>query len=414
MVAIERRGRQPLRWAAAFSTFVAALGIASLARADAGTAGEDKPAWVVEWKDGFRVESSDKRFKLKFGGRIHADWSFADPDEATEAAFGPIRDGNEFRRARIYFSGVVYEKVEFKAEYDFAGGEAAFKDVYVGFLETPVGDIRVGHFKEPFSFEELTSSNDIVFVERSLPNVFAPSRNTGLMFHDHMGDRLTWAAGIFREADDFGTTQDAEGKSNWTARVTGLPLYGEKRLLHLGLSASRKDLGRDRFRFRQRPEAHLSPRLVDTGAFAADRVQLLDGEAVFVSGRFWAASEYTWARADASPLEDPTFSGAYQQVGVFLTGERRAYDTEHGVFGKQKPARDLGRGPGAWEIALRHSTLDLNDGALSGGKLESWTLALNGYLNPVTRLMINYVDSEREDLPDVGARFLSVRLRLVF
>ncbi len=395
---------------------VVGLGVVFWVLAPAGAIASegDKPSWSVLWKDGFRVESADGHFKLKFGGRIQADWSFSDPDEALETAFGPIRDGNEFRRARLFVSGTVYERVEFKAQYDFAGGEAAFKDVYIGILDTPAGNIRVGHFKEPFSLEELTSSKYIAFLERSLPNVFAPSRNVGLMFHDHVGERFSWAAGVFRESDDFGTTADGEGKANVTARITGLPIYGDNRLLHLGLSLSRKDLGRGTFRFRQRPEVRLSPRLVDTGSFEAESVQLVAGEVALVAQRFWAASEYTVARADARALGDPSFSGAYVQAGVFLTDDRRRYDTSQAVFDRQKPARNFGQGAGAWEVAARFSTLDLTDGAVEGGELESWSLALNWYLNPVTRLLLDYVSAQRTDLAEGRASFALVRFQVDF
>ncbi len=64
------------------------------------------------------------------------------------------------------------------AQYDFAGGDADFKDVYVGLKKLPgVGTLKVGHFKEAFGLEELTSSKYITFIERSLPTeAFAPSR----------------------------------------------------------------------------------------------------------------------------------------------------------------------------------------------------------------------------------------------
>ena len=54
----------------------------------------------------------------------------------------------------------------------------------------------------------MTSSRFNTFLERSLLNVFAPDRNTGLQVRDQVAERLTWAVGAFREADDFGDTED--------------------------------------------------------------------------------------------------------------------------------------------------------------------------------------------------------------
>ena len=80
-----------------------------------------------------------------------------------------ITSGALFRRARIQLSGTVYKYFDFKWEYDFAGGEPKFKDVYLGATSVPyLQRIQVGHFKEPFSLEELTSDNDTTFMERGL------------------------------------------------------------------------------------------------------------------------------------------------------------------------------------------------------------------------------------------------------
>ena len=79
------------------------------------------------------------------------------------------------------------------------------------------------------------------------------------------------------------------------------------------------------------------------------------------------------------------------------TGNR---DTEHhgGYFDRTKPAANfLQGGPGAWEIAARYSTLDLQSGLIQGGELDDLTIALNWYWNPHIRLMFNYVNAEVED-----------------
>ncbi len=376
---------------------------------------EQSDEWEIKWKNGFQFNSPDSQFKLKFGGRVQADFSFADPDAAIEGLLGPIEDGSEFRRARIFVSGTIYGNIEFKTQFDFAGGDADFNDVYIGVLDTPVGNIRIGHFFEPFSLEQHTSSKYITFLERGLPNVFVPARNVGVMFHDTVGDRLLWAAGVFREADGVGFSS-GDGKLNVTARVAGLPINadGGRKLLHLGLSLSRKDLGESLFRFRQRPEAHLSPRFVDTRSFAAESVDLLALEAAVNIGSFHAQGEFMSADADASALGDPSFDGFYVQAGYFFTGEHRPYTLKQAGFGRLKPKRIFGKdgGGGAWEIAARYSTLDLNDRAIGGGELDDFTLAINWYLNPVTRLQFNYVTADLQDVGD--ADFMLVRMQIDF
>ena len=48
-------------------------------------------------------------------------------------------------------------------------------------------------------------------------------------------------------------------------------------------------------------------------------------------------------------------------------------------------------GPGAWEVAVRYSHIDLNDGDTIGGKEHNITAAVNWYMNPNIRILFNYV-----------------------
>lgn len=387
-----------------------ALAFSAAARAD------DKEAatWKLRWDDTFKLDSPDGRFKLQFGGRVQLDATFADPDAAIETAFGAVDDGTELRRARLYFSGTVYKQVEFKIEYDFATGDAVADDVYVGLKDTAIGGVRIGHMKEPFSLEEMTSSKYSTFIERSLPTVFAPSRNVGVMVHD-AGERYTWAAGAFRESDEFALSS-GDGLLNLTGRVTGMPVYrDDAHLLHLGLGVSRKDLGDDLFRFRQRPEAHLTPRFVDTGSFAAADVRLWDLELAVVWDAFWAAAEVIGAEADATAIGDPSLRGSYVQAGYFLTRQHRPYRRDHGDFGRLKLGEDetFGEGgKGAWEVAVRYSTLDLTDAGVAGGRIDDVTVALNWYLNSASRFMLDFVHSDVEDVGE--ASFVLVRAQVEF
>ena len=364
------------------------------------------PQWKAYWENGLRVESADKFFGVKMGGRIMYDFAFFGQNDGITDRFGLLADGNEFRRSRLFVSGLLHRQVEFKAQYDFAGGQSAVKDVYVGVVKIPVlGGFRVGHFKEPFSLETHTSSKYITFMERSLPNVFGPERSGGAALHNQvLQNRLTWALGAFRDTDPFGDRSG--GKFHFTGRLTGLPWYqdGGEKLLHLGLGYSRRRFDGESISISQRPEAHLAPKLVNTGGFVAAAADLLGVEAALVYGPVSLQTEYIRSDLAAPAASNPNLHGFYLQGSVFLTGEHRRYDTRGGGFGRVRPKRNLFKatgGPGAWEAAIRYSQLDLDNGALTGGELENLTLGLNWYLNPITRVMWNYVRSEREDVGEV-------------
>ena len=361
---------------------------------------EAKEDLNVYWKDGLRLTGED--FQFKIGGRIMLDFAFFDED----ASVGDIEDATEFRRARLYFAGLIYNNVDFKAQYDFAGGDADFKDVYIGYKGVELGHIKVGHFKEAFSLEELTSSKYITFMERSLPiEAFAPSRNTGIGINSTaLDDKLTWAVGLFRETDGFG---EGEG-SDWnvTGRITGLPVQSEEMLLHVGLALSYKNTSE--VQYRSRPESHLAPRVVDTDGFTADNVSLVGLESALVCGPFSLQGEYILSSPDmAAGVADPDFSGYYLCASYFLTGEQRKYKASSGTFSRVKPNENVGVGPGAWEVGARYSSLDLTDAGIAGGEIDDITLGVNWYLNPNTRVMLNYVmaDADAGDVNVIQTRF---------
>lgn len=389
----------------------AAARLAEAQRAAERTA--EKPAeWTFEWDNGFKLERADGSFALKFGGRAQLDgaaiWESSGlDDDLTALGEDGQGDGVEFRRARIFFEGTVYERLFFKAQYDFAGGDPEFKDVYIGLKELgPLGSVRVGQFKEPFFLNEQTSSNYITFMERALPNAFLPEfRNVGVMAMNTAAEqRFLWQAGVFRATDDFGDAFSTFSDTDWDAalRLSGLPLWSEDggRFLHLGAAYIHRFRGEEA-RFQQRPESHLAGRFVDTMSLDASDVDIVGAELAWVNGPLSIQSEYTHAFVNGDGgQENVDFWGAYGQVSYFLTGEHRPYELGSGKFGRIKPRAnfDPARGHwGAFELAARFSYLDLDDRSVRGGELWDVTAGLNWYLFPNARIMLNYVHADVSD-----------------
>jgi len=379
-------------------------------------AGADPTDFRVYWKEGLNLATLDENFKLKIGGRLQTDWFWSSEDDAIKLDVGEQEDGVEVRRARLYFSGLIYDNLEYKLQLDFAGGDADLKDAYLGLTDFPLGKLRMGHFKEPFSLDELTSSKYITFLERALPNIFAPGRNMGFMLHNTSPeDRMTTAIGVFRNTDDYGEDVD-DGGYNITGRITALPIYQDKgaHLLHVGAAYSYRNPD-DSIRYRQRPEAHLTDRFVDTGSFAGDQVDLAGLEAAWVNGPLSLQGEYMLANADRlGGGSDVDFDGYYVQVSYFLTGEHRSYKTSAGAFSRIKPKENYSAagGSGAWEAKARYSGLDLSDKDVTGGELDNISAGLNWYLNPNTKIMWDYVHAEKDNIGE--ADMLMMRLQFDF
>src|SRR5258706_4660219 len=121
------------------------------------------------------IRSAAGDFQLNFGGFAHFDL------RGYGAGSHPP---NTFlvRRARLFIDGKVAKYYEYKVEADFADtSSTVLRDGWVRIHRWDPFQVQIGHFKEPFSQEELRGDPAQDFVERSLANVLAPSRSPGIM-----------------------------------------------------------------------------------------------------------------------------------------------------------------------------------------------------------------------------------------
>jgi len=78
-------------------------------------------------------------------------------------------------------------------------------------------------------------------------------------------------------------------------------------------------------------------------------------------------------------------------VSYILTGQSRPYTTVGGIFSYVPVTKSLFRGGwGTWEVLLRYSQLDLNDGTIQGGKFWRITPMVNWYMSRIVRLELAY------------------------
>ncbi len=369
------------------------------------------------WRYGLRYETEGGRLRLRLGGLFQYDGAFFDEGGDLSSA----DDSSEFRRARLVLEGAVGKRGEFRVQYDFAGkeGSQSIRDLWASVKDLPrLGRVKLGHFKESFGLENLTSSRDITFMVRALPGAFVPGRNLGVAFSNAVVDnRATWALGLFRDTSN---ELDVDSESTIvTGRVTGLPWYREDgdKLLHLGAGFSYRKLDKSNFSYRRRPEAHLAPTYLDTGGFVVDDLYLVNAELALVYGAFSFQSEYFYSHAQSDAGSDVELDGIYAQASYFITGEHRPYKASAGTFDRVIPNRNffLGgdHGPGAWELAIRYSQVDLDDAFVMGGREHNITAAVNWYMNPNARIMVNYVFGDI-DSPSGDGVFHAFQGRLQF
>lgn len=364
---------------------------------------------------------------LKMGGQLVVDSLWFSQGPQSRAAVGDVDDAVDFRRARLYGTGEAYDIFTYAIGFDFAQGSAnngrpAFIDNWVQVNDLPtLGNVRVGHFFEPFSLERNTSNRNTTFLERSLPDAFAPSRNTGIMtFSESVDQTWYWALGSFHESDNFG--DDAGDQLGVTAdgRLCYRPYYDEpsngRYYLHTGYAYSFRQANDGELQYQSRPEAFgrsdeasiATPFFVNTGVLDAHYNQLHGLEFLWVHGPLLVQSEIMIVPADLIGQPNATFNGGYLHVTYFLTGEHRPYNRELAILDRVRPFENFFRvrggdgsiltGTGAWELAARLSRIDLTNADVEGGRLTNFTFGVNWYLTPYHRMKFNYILSHLDEV----------------
>jgi len=361
------------------------------------------------------------------------DVGYADLSDDLQRAYSD-RDGfdTDIRQLRIWGWGTVYDNLVFKIDFDFANVREV-KDIWFYFKNVKyLRRFKFGHIEEPFSLERLTSASNTTFMERSLPtNALGLGRNFGILYSiPSLDERKTLALGFFYNTgtlSDIGSSQDSISNANGynvTGRVTSLLRYEDfgESLLHFGLcySYGKRD---DDVQLGTRPESYfVDKRFVETSEFSAEKQHRFVTELASVSGPLSFQGEYFHGFTDSDTEGDLDFWGYYMFVSYIITGEHREYITSRGVFSRVTPKNyfDLrNKKWGAWEVALRHSYVDLNDRNISGGEERNFTLGLNWYTTSKTRVMFNYVHARIDQrssslLEDGYLNILQTRFQILF
>lgn len=418
--------------------FLTGLGLTLIAGASAfgNGAPDDKPAAIQAspptvqapvsatdmrtfWSSGLRFETADKQIQYAISGRIHADGTWIHADDEVDTSNSTSEDDRVgFRRVRLQLDGTFYESIAFRTQYDFAGANANFRDVYLQFRKLFWDTtLWVGQYREPFSLDQLNSSNDNAFLERSLVDIFAPARSTGIALSGNgQGGKVNYHAGVFHSNSNANSGNGVgDGSYAVTGRFTYAPMMNDKgtEVLHFGAAASRRSV--DGYtRNVTRPEFDSNGNWISADFADADSVLLMGGEAAFIQGPLALQGEFVQAEIDNDGSADRSAHGYYVQATYGLTGEGRTY--KGALIQRPKPTdpyRGPGTGVGAWELAARYSFLDLNDGSVASTDTDSITVGVNWHASYQLLVRLNYVMADFDEY-DGGANAIGVRFQFVF
>jgi len=360
-------------------------------------------------KGAFGFETEDGNFNFSVGGRIHAQAAFSNHDHFVDGVGDAFEanDGTEIRRGRLKFEGTFYKDWYVKSEVDFADNKVAIKDMFLQYHGLGFARFRVGEQKQAFSRELQESSNDLLFIERSVMNVLnEPTVDRALGFNVFsqgesvfgVGEAWTGQVGIYGdtiEANKRNTLADEGWAVN--TRVTFAPIARKDKVIHLGIAGNYRQPN-DAGDISDAPltygyeTSHLSNlNLLRSRITNVDDIKMLGIEGHGLYGPFSAGGEYTHSWIDTKQSPDLNFHGWYTEAAWTLTGESRVYKS--GLFRRVSPNSTFNfrnRGWGAWELAARYGEVDLNDDAFKGGKLGNLTVGLNWYPNDIIRFMASY------------------------
>ena len=373
---------------------------------------------VVKEKDGaFTLESANGNNSIQLTGRMHFDGRYSNVNDFDQT-FGEVNDKDsasaadqfEMRRARLGVKG----KFSKYFNYEVVGnlpGTATLDVAYLDFAKYNEASVRFGKFKQPWGLEQLTSSNNIDFMERSYNDQITPGKKLGVMLFGEPKVGLTYAVSTFQMND---TELDYKNdRMSFAGRGTlnFAELMGDKEsIYHVGLAGFDKEWnvrgttsssssgGKD-------PSATLlafsSPGRGLSNVFRAQvggeassnsfqsalsdetsqmKSHALGLEGIFAKGPFKIQGEFSNSKHKGRYDIGAASNTGYQDVTTMdlkaktyyvealwlVTGERYSDSYKKGVFGSIKPKNnfdaDGGSGWGALEAGLRFEAYDVSDG----------------------------------------------------
>jgi phosphate-selective porin OprO/OprP len=341
----------------------------------------------VETKGGIKVTSADGKFEAQLGGRIHFDAYAFDRDIAATTGT------TEFRRARLTLKGKALGW-DYVMEQDFAAGSNldGLRDLYIA-RNALGGKFTIGHFKPYRSMEELTSSNELLMMER--PFASATGLFNGRQFQQGVGyqrstDSYTAGISVFNLRSAAGVRNEGMGVAG---RFTWAPINRDNATLHLGAWFSNENLNNGsaattavaNYAGRRGPSLTIA-------SLAPTRGKSISAYAVEAAGSFGPAffqGEYVQSTFEQPTTADQDVTTWYVQGSWILNGGHKPYKPATGFFGSPKVGEN-----GLWELTARYDTIENED--IRNRQANSWLFGVNYYVNPNLRFMFNYTKGENE------------------
>lgn len=355
------------------------------------------------WKDKRWRLFPGKFSSLKLGGGFLYEFAGYAQDENSKRQMDslgtPLTPTFKVRDFRIVASGQFKKTkrtISWKTGFMYDGAADKWFVRETGFtIGVPElwGNLFIGRTKEGFSLNKVMNGYAGWTMERQIALDVIPILADGIKWLGYLPkQRILWNIGAFSdwvsESQSFSTY-----KWQFISRVGWLPVYSKKNneVLHLGISYRYGEPENGEIQARSRPEANPAPYFISTGNFQSSHSNHIGYEAYYSKGPWMFGSEFYVHNFSSVQASDPKFYGGEVVASYILTGESRPYQTVTGIYGFVPVRKSVFKGgPGAWEALIRVSTLDLDDGAIKGGKFRRITPMINWYLSKDVRFEFTY------------------------
>ena len=390
---------------------------------------------VAKEKDGaLFLETPDGNGNVSIGGRIHFDYRHFDQNENSDAGqtLSAVQaDTFDIRRARIttkfkfakYYSGEV--------TLNTVGAVNVLDVGYMDLTWFEKAKFRFGQFKMPFSLEQLTSSNNIDFIERSFVDAYIPSKEVGAQVFGSPTKGMTYALAVSNgyssansTAGELDNRQDGKDVIGRLTYNFAEALGDKENVMHVGAAFSAGDspvgtgFGGNRTTESRGLSFFTQPVLLTATGNSSKTItrQRLGVEGAFAFGRTKLQGQFVNQGHDFEVngiSNDLAIKSGYVELLHTLTGEKWADRYKDGAFGALKPIKNFDGDTmtgGAWELGVRYSTFDASEfnqptiastssTALAGlvtnasgyTKAKTMTAGIKFWANPNFRMMADYV-----------------------
>ena len=362
-------------------------------------------------ENGIGLKSKDGNNTVQLTGRLHMDYRQFTPTYGDGQTTDAYQNLAEVRRARFGVRGQFAKDFKYQLLANFGNDVGAssttstMDEMWVNYAANPEMQFQFGLFKMPFSLEQLTSSNNIDFMERSLigntDGEFIPAKETGFMLHGIPKPGLTYALALSRgraNKDAISDGFDYIGRVTTNfAELTGSKAY----VAHLGAAYSTGEIKSGVIPASGRTESRTNSGWFTGSALSGITTRTRRGlEAAVAYNGFKVQGEQFTFQYDPASGTEQEIRGHYVQAVYNLTGESHAY--KDGTFGWIKPNNPTDKGgSGAWQVGVRMSEFDASDISVATGKANratAMTYGITWFCTDNLRFMLNYVDTKFDSL----------------